>query len=72
MPWYGREFYADENVQVMTLDQEAAYLRLLWNCWQEGSIPADTAKLAAVCKNMPARKFAKDIWPALCGLFTPG
>ena len=69
MPWYGREFYADENVLVMTLEQEAAYLRLLWNCWQEGSIPQDEAKLAAICKNMSARKFSKNIWPALRGRF---
>ena len=69
MPWYGREFYADENVLVMTLEQEAAYLRLLWNCWQEGSIPTDIAKLAALCKNFPQKKFERDIWPALCNLF---
>ena len=71
MPWYGREFYADENVLVMTLEQEGAYFRLLWNCWQEGSIPTDMAKLAALCKNTPVRKFERDIWPALSGLFSP-
>ena len=69
MPWYGREFYADENVLVMTLEQEGAYLRLLWNCWQEGSIPTDTAKLAALCKNSPQKKFERDTWPALRDLF---
>ena len=71
MPWYGREFYGDENVLVMTLSQEAAYFRLLWNCWQEGSIPTDIAKLAALCKNTPVKKFERDIWPALSGLFSP-
>jgi uncharacterized protein YdaU (DUF1376 family) len=70
MPFYGREFYADENVLVMTLEQEAAYLRLLWNCWQEGSIPEDAAKLAAICKNTSAKRFGKDIWPALHGCFS--
>jgi uncharacterized protein YdaU (DUF1376 family) len=70
MPWYGREFYADENVQVMTLEQEGAYQRLLWNCWQEGSLPADTLKLAAICKNIPLRKFERMIWPALAGCFS--
>jgi len=68
MPWYGREFYADERVLVMTLEQEAAYFRLLWNCWQEGSIPADETKLAAICKNISSRKFAS-MWPALRGCF---
>ena len=71
MPWYGREFYGDENVLVMTLEQEAAYLRLLWNCWQEGSIPAEIAKLAAICKGTPAKRFEQTIWPALSGLFGP-
>ena len=70
MPWYGREFYSDENVIVMTLEQEAAYLRLLWNCWQEGSIPRDTAKLAAISKNVAPRRFERMIWPALVNCFT--
>lgn len=72
LPWYGREFYADENVLVMTLEQEGAYFRMLWNCWQEGSIPTDTAKLAALCKNTPVKKFERDIWPALSALFSHG
>ena len=70
MPWYGREFYGDENVLVMTLEQEAAYLRLLWNCWQEGSIPVEIAKLAAICKATPVKRFEQNIWPALSGLFS--
>jgi uncharacterized protein YdaU (DUF1376 family) len=72
MPWYGRDFYGDENVLVMNLEQEGAYLRLLWNCWQEGSIPEDTAKLAAICKNVPIRRFEREIWPTLRGLFVAG
>src|ERR1039457_5240199 len=69
MPFYGREFYGDENVLVMTLEQEGAYLRLLWNCWQEGSIPEDTTKLAAMCKNAPVKRFEREIWPTLGCLF---
>jgi len=69
MLFYGRDFYHDENVQVMTLEQEGAYIRLLWNCWQEGSIPNGTANLAALCKNMPVERFERDIWPALGRLF---
>ena len=79
MPWYGREFYADENVLVMTLEQEGAYLRLLWNCWQEGSIPADMAKLAAICKqpvnkyassfSIAASRFQRVIWPGIQDCF---
>lgn len=69
MPWYGREFYSDENVLVLTLEQEAAYLRLLWLCWQEGSIPSEPAKLAAICKNTAPQRFERHIWPAICGMF---
>lgn len=36
MPFYGRGFYSDENVMLMTLEQEAAYERLRWHCWQAG------------------------------------
>ena len=71
MPFYGREFYQDENVMLMTLEQEGAFKRLLWNCWQEGSIPSDLAKLAAICKNTPLKIFEKRIWPALKVCFTP-
>jgi uncharacterized protein YdaU (DUF1376 family) len=69
MPWYGREFYSDENVMVMTLEQEAAYLRLLWNCWQEGSVPSDIPKLAALAKNTVVGKFERSVWPALREMF---
>ena len=69
MQFYGREFYQDENVIVMTLEQEAAYMRLLWNCWQEGSIPGEPTKLAALCKNYNPAKFARVIWPTLRACF---
>jgi len=69
MMFYGREFYSDEDVLVMDWQQEATYLRLLWNCWQEGSIPAEVPKLAAICRNTPVEKFELEVWPALCSLF---
>jgi uncharacterized protein YdaU (DUF1376 family) len=65
MPFYGREFYQDANVIVMSLEQEGAYHRLCWLCWQEGSIPNDLAKLAAICKHVPLARFKRFIWPAL-------
>ncbi len=69
MQFYGREFYSDENVVIMTLEQQGAYMRLLWNCWQEGSIPSEAAKLRAICGNDP--RFEGDIWPGLKDLFVP-
>ena len=38
-PFYGRDFYLDEKVKILSLRQEAIYLRLLWYQWEEGSIP---------------------------------
>jgi hypothetical protein len=71
MLFYGRDFYADENVMVMTLAQEAAYMRAIWCCWQEGSLPGDMKKLAAICgKNMAVGTFERQIWPALQPCFT--
>lgn len=69
MPFFGREFYGDLNVIAMTVEQQGAYIRLLWLCWQEGAIPADLATLAAVCGNMPEPYFQERVWPKLCGLF---
>lgn len=49
--WYAADYLADENVQLMTLEEEGAYIRLLSYCWREGSIPADTGSLSRLCKN---------------------
>lgn len=69
MPFYGREFYDDENVLVLSLEEQGAYIRLLWKCWSEGSIPADLAKLAAILRVSLARMQA--IWSAIGPLFVP-
>ena len=58
---YGDDFYADEAVKLMSLEQEAIYLRLLWHSWREGSIPGDLADLAALVGVSTAR-FRK-LWP---------
>lgn len=41
MPFYGVDFYESEAVTLMTLEEEAMYVRLLWRQWREGSLPAD-------------------------------
>jgi uncharacterized protein YdaU (DUF1376 family) len=63
MPFYGREFYDDENVLVMDLQQQGAYMKLLWKCWSEGSIPADQEKIAAIIRVSPAK--LPPIWAKL-------
>jgi uncharacterized protein YdaU (DUF1376 family) len=51
--FYAAEYLADENVQLMTLEEEGCYIRMLAYCWREGSIPADHKLLSRLCKNAP-------------------
>jgi uncharacterized protein YdaU (DUF1376 family) len=52
--FYAAEYLADENVALMTLEEEGAYIRALGYCWREGSIPADPELLSRLLKNAPA------------------
>lgn len=48
--FYAAEYLADMNVQLLTLEQEGAYIRLLAFCWREGRVPNNDLRLAALCK----------------------
>lgn len=48
--FYAAEYLADENVALMTLEEEGAYIRALAYCWREGSIPADYELLSRLLK----------------------
>ena len=48
--FYAAEYLADEHVELMSLEEEGAYIRLLAYCWREGSIPADVESLSRLCK----------------------
>jgi len=48
--FYATDYLSDANVQMMTLEEEGAYIRLLCFCWIEGSIPNDPERLARLCK----------------------
>ena len=39
--WYPTDYLGSQRVQMMTLEEEGAYCRLLWSCWQHGSIPSE-------------------------------
>lgn len=43
-----RGFWGDENVRFMTEREVCAYLRLLSHQWEEGSIPSDPSRVAAL------------------------
>lgn len=60
---YPKDYLSDENVALMTLEQEGAYNRLMDYCWLQRSIPADLASLAALCR-VPAEAMER-IWPGV-------
>lgn len=66
---YTKDFDTDENVMLMTCEQEGAYFRLLRVHWREGSIPADLDDLAALIRVQPQRLRAA-IWPRVSRCFT--
>jgi uncharacterized protein YdaU (DUF1376 family) len=49
--FYPADYLADENVALMSLEEEGAYIRAMCHCWREGSIPADPEKLSRLLKN---------------------
>ena len=64
-----RAFWGDEHVRMMTGEQVAAYLRLLSHQWEEGSIPAEAARIAVLltdgARAYTAEQVEREIWPAL-------
>ena len=44
--FYPADWLGSQRVQMLTLEEEGAYIRLLSYCWQHGSIPADSELLA--------------------------
>lgn len=48
--FYAADYLADENVALMSLEEEGAYIRAMAYCWREGSIPADPARLSPLLK----------------------
>ena len=48
--FYAADYLADEHVQLMSLEEEGAYIRALAFCWREGSIPADPEALSRLLK----------------------
>jgi uncharacterized protein YdaU (DUF1376 family) len=70
MPWWPRDFAADEHVLLMTMEAEGVYRRLLDHQWLHGSIPDDLDQLAALCKQMPVKRF-RALWLSVVPCFVP-
>jgi uncharacterized protein YdaU (DUF1376 family) len=69
-PWYPRDFAGDEPVQLMTLEEEGAYRRLLDHQSLHGTIPSDPVQLAKICKNLSVPRMRK-LWGAITPCFVP-
>jgi uncharacterized protein YdaU (DUF1376 family) len=50
--WYPKEYLSDINTQVMTIEEEGCYRRLIDFCWIEGSLPNDLSVLSSLCKGI--------------------
>jgi len=46
--FYPTDWLGSQRVQMLTLEEEGAYIRLVASCWQHGSIPADTEQCARI------------------------
>lgn len=61
--FYPKEFLADGNVSGMTLQERGAYITLLCVCWNDGSLPMQTDRLANMV-GTPLKQFER-FWPAV-------
>jgi uncharacterized protein YdaU (DUF1376 family) len=67
--FYANDYLADPRVLSMTWEQRGVYTSLLCLCWNNhGELPADLVVLARILK-ISAKKFEKNIWPALAPCF---
>lgn len=54
-PFYASDYLSSSKVQLMTLEEEGAYIRLLSYNWQDGYIPSDITELSRLCKCGPKK-----------------
>jgi len=65
--FYVTDYLGSQRVQLLTLEQEGAYIRLLSYCWQHGSIPSNHKEIATLvgkgCSTTLARVVARMFEP---------
>jgi uncharacterized protein YdaU (DUF1376 family) len=65
--FYVTDYLGSQRVQLLTLEQEGAYIRLLAFCWQHGSIPSNHKEIATLvgkgCSTTLARVVARMFEP---------
>lgn len=67
--FYPKDFLSDEKQIRMSLPAVGIYMRLICQCWIEGSLPNDP-KLLARMAGATARQF-RDLWPSIETCFRP-
>lgn len=66
---WGGDFYDDEHVLQMNLEQQGAYWRLLWLSWRNRGLPHAESEIAAMLGVTP-RRFATKLWPGIRACWT--
>lgn len=66
--WYPRDFDMDEEVRLMSYEEEGVFRRLLDHQWFHDGLPADLDKLARLVPKIAPARFRK-IWPAMAMKF---
>ena len=61
--FYPTDYLGSQRVQMMTLDEEGAYIRLLSYCWQHGTIPSDPAQAARLIGKGASTTLASTMQP---------
>jgi uncharacterized protein YdaU (DUF1376 family) len=67
MPLYTADYMGD--TAHLTMEQSGSYLQLIMTYWRSGPLPADVARLAAICR-MSRTHFARHVWPVVSAFFT--
>lgn len=66
--WYPADYLASMRVQIMSLEQEGIYRRLLDYCWLNGSIPSDVSML----KRLIGKECSNGAIEMVVSMFQPG
>lgn len=67
-PWYPRDYEFDEEVKLMSYEQEGIYRRLLDHQWFHAGIPMDPKQIALLVPKVSPRRFLV-LWHGIASKF---
>jgi uncharacterized protein YdaU (DUF1376 family) len=65
--FYPKDFLCDEEQQLLSIAEAGIYIRLICQCWLNGSLPPDLVALGRLCNASQAE--IKRAWPNVSALF---